>query len=69
MTLTFIGGLVDVIGVELMHAVLYLLEQRRSVLRGQRRQVKGRCATTRAASDNVDVLPSNERHAGGAAGA
>ena len=62
-------GLVDAVGVELMHVVLDLLQERRAVRRGQRRQVEGRGATACAASDNVDVLPSNERHAGGAAGA
>jgi len=52
-----------------MHALLYVLEQRRSVLRGLRRQVESGCATARAVSGNLDVLTSIEGHIGGAAGA
>src|SRR5258708_15541016 len=61
--------LFDLVSVELMHALLYLLEQRRSVLRGQCWQIEGRCATARAAGDDVDVLTSSEGHVGRATGA
>ncbi len=62
-------GLFDLVSVELMHALQYLLAERRSVLPGQRRQVEGRCATARAAGDDVDVLTTVEGHLGRATGA